>query len=76
MKYAQIKKGKKMHIVITYEDSVSLPLCGIKNFTEYRMTINVPLGITCKRCLKIYKTNNGIKRAYQFLNAIMQEAVK
>lgn len=71
MKYLQVKGGQKLHLV--YEpgegvDSKSLirfghisaPICG-RGFDEngnYRMTINVPLGNACKRCLRVYNARH------------------
>lgn len=65
MRYAQIKSGNKLHLVFEAgegwtKDSliparhVGLPLCGQKVENGYRMTINLPLGNACKRCLRVY----------------------
>lgn len=70
MKYAQIKSGNKLHLV--YEagegkDSsalipighVSAPLCNTSHFTgTYRMTINVPLAHSCKRCQAVFRSRH------------------
>lgn len=61
MRYAQRKAGQKLHLVfeagegfdrerLVSAGQVSQPICGIKA-ESYRMTINVPLGQACKRCL-------------------------
>lgn len=66
MRYAQIKSGKKLHLVYEPGEGIddqhliklghlSLPLCGIKNFDNYRMTIDVPLAHGCKNCLRVYQ---------------------
>ncbi len=64
MRYAQNKGGQKLHLVcepgevykgITVRKGfIGLPLCGLKP-TEYRMTINVPLGHACKNCLRVFR---------------------
>lgn len=52
MRYAQQKGGQKLHLVYELiEGRVSSPVCGQK-VTGYRMTINLPLGNACKKCLK------------------------
>lgn len=60
MIYAQIKNGKKLHLVFDAEGKLSQPICG-KITDNYRMTINVPLGNACKNCLKIFKIKKGNK---------------
>lgn len=62
MRYAQIKRGLKLHIVMEpgeeYRGQVirtgylSNPLCGQKT-DGYRMTINMPLANACKKCVAI-----------------------
>lgn len=67
----QIKSGQKLHLV--YEpgegrtkdnlipaDHISAPICG-RGFDEnegFRMTINLPLGNSCKNCQRIYKSRH------------------
>ncbi len=67
MRYMQIKRGQKLHLVyeagegndkehLIAAGSLSAPICG-RGFDEnggYRMAINMPLGNTCKNCLRIY----------------------
>ena len=65
MTYAQIKAGRKLHLVcepgeeyrgqVVRKGELSLPLCGIKT-SHYRMTINMPLGNACKRCLLVHNS--------------------
>lgn len=65
MIYAQIKAGQKLHIAMQRGEfdqngrtvlagELSYPICGqpMKEASSYRMTINVPLGNACKKCLK------------------------
>lgn len=66
MRYAQIKSGRKMHLV--YEPGegtdpqhlipakhLSAPLCGTSAFDgHYRMTCNLPLGHSCHNCNRVY----------------------
>ena len=52
MRYAQIKSGLKLHLVHEYDNTVGQPICGIKT-NRFRMTINVPLGHECKRCIRV-----------------------
>lgn len=64
MMYAQIKGGRKLHLVcepgeeyhgeIIRAGCVSAPLCRTVHFHgRYRMTINVSLGEACKNCLRV-----------------------
>ena len=54
LRYAQEKGGQKLHLVYELgEDSVSSKaLCG-KTPSNWRMTINVPLGHACRNCLRV-----------------------
>ena len=72
MRYMQIKGSQKLHLV--YEPGegvdpkrlipagyVSAPICG-RGFDEngqFRMTINVPLGHACRRCLRVFNSRHG-----------------
>ena len=74
MRYMQIKDGQKLHLVyepgegrdeanIIKAGYISAPLCG-RGFDKngnYKMTINVPLGNACKKCIKIYNARHNIK---------------
>lgn len=66
MTYAQVNAGNKLHLVyepgegpdsehLVHIGHVSLPLCGRKVPSGYRMTINVPLAHACKNCLRRLK---------------------
>ena len=66
MIYAQIKSGQKLHLAyeagegmdgenLVIAGNISHPICGIKPLNGYRMTINMPLGNACKRCLRVYR---------------------
>jgi len=66
MRYAQIKAGRKLHLVFEPGEGrdsahlieagyLSAPLCGQRVDDNYRMTINVPLAHACKRCLRVYQ---------------------
>ena len=68
MRYAQIKAGNKLHIVYEAGEGrdpqhlipagqISLPLCG-QHVEKYRMSINVPLGHCCIRCVRVYNARN------------------
>jgi len=58
MIYAQIKRGLKLHLVHEYEDGeVGQPICGT-NADGFRMSINVPLGNACKRCIRVFNVQN------------------
>lgn len=70
MRYAQIKSGQKLHYVyepgegvdaqhLTPADSLSFPLCGRKAYEGYRLNINVPMGMLCKNCKRVYKKRYG-----------------
>ena len=65
MIYAQVKGGQKLHLAyeageglddknLVKAGCVSGPICGRSAPDGYRMTINVPLGNACKRCLRVY----------------------
>jgi hypothetical protein len=67
MIYAQITKGRKLHLAFEPGEGrspdklipaghVGLPLCGQPVPKGYRMTINVPLANACKRCQRVYQT--------------------
>lgn len=48
--YAQHKSGQKLHVVYDLgELGHTQPVCG-RRFNRFRMTINVPLGHSCKAC--------------------------
>jgi hypothetical protein len=58
VRYAQEKKGQKLHLVQEIDPAfndgheVSLTaLCG-KRAGRWRMTINVPMGMSCANCQK------------------------
>lgn len=65
MRYAQIKGGRKLHLVyeagegkdpqhLVPAGSLSAPLCNTSWFKgKYRMAINVPLANACKNCLRV-----------------------
>lgn len=73
MIYAQIKSGQKLHLAmkpgehdrhgrIVESGYLSYPICGqsMKEASSYRMTINMPLGNACKRCIRA--RNNPTER--------------
>ena len=65
MLYAQITKGRRLHLVYEAGEGpprrliragyVSDPICGRSAPEGYRMVINVPLANACKRCLRVYE---------------------
>ena len=71
MRYAQISKGRRLHLV--YEPGegesadrlipagrLSAPLCRTPAFSgRYRMTINVPLANACRNCRRIYSSRQS-----------------
>jgi hypothetical protein len=69
MRYAQIKSGRKLHLVFEAFGQLSNPICGVKA-SNYRMTCNVPLGNSCHNCNRIYDANGGRKVKEQFLEAL------
>jgi len=72
MRYMQIKGGQKLHLVYEAGEGpnsselipagcVSAPVCG-RGFDQdggFRMTINMPLGNACKRCIRIANARHG-----------------
>lgn len=73
MRYAQIKSGGKLHLILESEGYLSNPICGIKA-QHYRMTINVPLGHACLRCQTIMQANNGQKERVRFYSSFIKES--
>jgi hypothetical protein len=66
MRYLQQKSGQKLHLVYEIEGGYTQPICGRK-FNSHRMTINVPLGNSCKKCRERlnsakFKPNEFIKQ--------------
>lgn len=63
MIYAQISRGRKMHLAcepgeeyrgkVIRKDYLSAPLCGQPMTGGYRMTCNLPLSNACKKCRRI-----------------------
>lgn len=66
MIYAQIKSGNKLHLVYELPSGLSNPVCGIAA-NNYRMTINVPLGHSCKNYRK--RINSKSFDDKKFINA-------
>lgn len=59
LRYAQIRKGLKLHLVYDCGDlGLSKTLCGISP-EFYRLTINVPMGMSCKNCHRVYNTRHS-----------------
>ena len=68
MIYAQQNSGQKLHIAYKLPSGgLTKPLCGRK-VSGYRMTINAPLGNSCKNCRKRLNSNkfnlNSFLRPY------------
>jgi hypothetical protein len=60
MRYIQHKSGQKLHLVFeieTCKNGLTQPVCGRK-FGNYRMSINVPLGNSCKKCNQRLNSEN------------------
>ena len=59
MIYAQLKAGQKLHLVNERGNGrVDLyALCGIGG--DWRLTINLPMGMACKSCDRIFEARNG-----------------
>ena len=71
MKYIQIKGGQKLHLAyeagegktkenLVEANHISAPICG-RGWDEngnFRMTINVPLGNSCKNCNRVYNARH------------------
>lgn len=66
MRYAQVASGQKLHLVcepgeelrgqVVRAGFLSQPLCGRRFEGNYRMTINLPLGHSCKNCRRVHRT--------------------
>jgi len=69
MRYAQFKRGQKLHLVyepgegfrehVVRVGTLSWPLCGRREEHGYRMTINVPLAHACKNCARVYDSRHN-----------------
>jgi hypothetical protein len=57
MRYLQHRSGQKLHLVFEIENGLTQPICGRK-FGNYRMSINVPLGNACKKCIQQINSKN------------------
>jgi hypothetical protein len=57
LRFAQQKAGQKLHLVYDFGDnSVSRKaLCG-KSPDQWRMTINLPMGMACHNCLRVHQS--------------------
>ena len=65
MRYAQAKAGQKLHLVfVVGQDRVSsMAICGKR--ANWRMTINVPLGKVCRKC--IYASDKRIDKVRRYV---------
>ena len=67
MRYAQIKSGRKLHLVYNLPTGgFTQPVCGL-HVNGYRMNINVPLGNACKNCLR--RINSKAYNEKKFIRA-------
>jgi hypothetical protein len=58
MRYAQEKRKQKLHLVYVLPNgNLTQPICGRK-MEIARMTINVPLGHSCKNCNRKINSKN------------------
>lgn len=64
MRYIQHKSGNKLHLTFEVDGQLTHPICGRK-FDSYRMSINVPLGHSCKTCNK--RINNPAFNKMEFI---------
>ncbi len=68
MRYAQEKIGRKLHLVDEVNDEVmAQALCGRVAENGWRMTINVPMGMACRNCLRVSRAANPTPRRYVVL---------
>ena len=50
MRYAQEKKGQKLHLAFELPTGgLTQPVCG-RTVNNYRLTINLPMGQSCNNC--------------------------
>jgi hypothetical protein len=69
MIYAQIKSGQKLHLAcepgeehageVVRAGFLSRPICGQHMTGNYRMTCNLPLAHSCKRCQRVYRARQA-----------------
>ena len=59
MRYAQVHRGNKLHLVFEAE--------------QYRMTINMPLGRSCKNCWRVFDANAGKKIRKEFFESLKEK---
>jgi hypothetical protein len=64
MIYVQEYAGQKLHLVQEYGESAvsSRALCGrtCDRRGAWRLAINLPLGLECKRCSRVYRAIHGV----------------
>lgn len=68
MRYAQFKRGQKLHLVyepgdgcsdaVVQAGEMSWPLCGRRGGDHYRMSVNLPLGHACHNCLRVNRSRH------------------
>jgi hypothetical protein len=65
MRYAQEKHGRKLHLVDDVNGGVMRQaLCGRVAEKGWRMTINVPMGMACRNCVRVARAANPTPRTY------------
>ena len=78
MRYVQIKRGQKSHLVIETrrdKDDTQMiksglciaPICGRRfdRNDNYKVANNIPLGNICKNCLKVYRSRGMVYYDYE-----------
>lgn len=70
--YAQAKRGQKLHLVEQTDRTHVLrrALCGKE--ADWRLTINLPMGMSCANCRRIHKNLTG--HSYRPVLDIVMEA--
>jgi hypothetical protein len=60
MRYAQHKRGQKLHLVFEVEDGVlRRALCGKE--AHWDLTINFPMGMACQNCERVFRSRKRKK---------------
>lgn len=68
MRYAQEKPGLKLHLVDEVNgDVMRRALCGRVAENDWGMTINLPMGMACRNCVRVARAENPTPRRYVVL---------
>jgi hypothetical protein len=65
MKYAQELFGQRLHLVDEINGkTMRQALCGRVAESGWRATFNLPLGMSCRNCVRVYQAKRPTPRRY------------